>query len=109
MTSPYDDLASRFRALAHPVRLQILEMLRGGEVCVCHMEAALGRRQAYISQQLIVLREAGLVETRKDGLKIFYRLVDAATTDLLDVALGPAAGDALARIDDCPCPHCAVA
>jgi len=107
MTPNYDDLASRFRALAHPVRLQILNMLRGGEVCVCHMEAAFGKRQAYISQQLIVLREAGLVETRKEGLKIFYRLVDPTTATLLDAALGLAAGDTLARIDTCPCPRCA--
>jgi DNA-binding transcriptional ArsR family regulator len=68
MTS-YDDLAARFKALAHPVRLQILDMLRRGEACVCHMETALDKRQAYISQQLMVLRDAGLVDARKDGLQ----------------------------------------
>jgi DNA-binding transcriptional ArsR family regulator len=45
MTS-YDELAIRFKALAHPVRLQILDMLRRGEACVCHMEIALDKRQA---------------------------------------------------------------
>jgi ArsR family transcriptional regulator len=106
MTSKYDDLASRFRALAHPVRLQIVDMLRGGEVCVCHMEAALGKRQAYISQQLIVLREAGLVEARKDGLQVFYRLVDPTLEDLLTETLGPEIGTRCTPIDGCPCPHC---
>jgi DNA-binding transcriptional ArsR family regulator len=61
MVARYTDAAVRFKALAHPVRLQILDMLRSGEVCVCHMEAVLGKRQAYISQQLMVLRDAGLV------------------------------------------------
>ncbi len=106
MTSKYDDYASRFRALAHPVRLQILDMLRGGEVCVCHMEAALGKRQAYISQQLIVLREAGLVEARKDGLKVFYCLVDPTLEDLLAATFGSVIGMQDTPIDGCPCPHC---
>ena len=58
--APYKNAALRLKALAHPVRLQILDMLRADdEVCVCHMEAAFGKRQAYISQQLMVLREAG--------------------------------------------------
>ena len=48
MAGRYTDATTRFKALAHPIRLQILDMLRGGEVCVCHMEAALGKRQAYI-------------------------------------------------------------
>jgi DNA-binding transcriptional ArsR family regulator len=55
MVARYTDATVRFKALAHPVRLQILDMLRSGEVCVCHMETALGKRQAYISQQLMVL------------------------------------------------------
>jgi len=106
MTSKYDDLAFHLRALAHPVRLQILDMLRGGEVCVCHLEMALGKRQAYISQQLIVLREAGLVEARKDGLRVFYRLVNPTLEDLLTATLGPVIGVQCAPIDGCPCPHC---
>ena len=45
----YDSLSSLFKALAHPTRLQILDMLRRGELCVCHIETALDKRQAYIS------------------------------------------------------------
>ncbi|NWG15296.1 MAG: winged helix-turn-helix transcriptional regulator [Chloroflexi bacterium] len=88
MSRTYDDLALVFRALAHPVRLHILDLLRGGEICVCQIEAALGKRQAYISQQLMVLREAGLVETRKEGLQVFYRLVSPLAETLLASALG---------------------
>ncbi len=109
MTTHYRDMASRFKALAHPVRLQILDMLRNGEVCVCHMEAALGKRQAYISQQLMVLRNAGLVESRKDGLQVFYRLTDGLTESILNVALGPIQQDAFDVLDSCPCPRCTAA
>jgi DNA-binding transcriptional ArsR family regulator len=107
MTS-YDHLAGRFKALAHPVRLQILDMLRGGEACVCHMETALDRRQAYISQQLMVLRDAGLVDARKDGLQVFYCLADDITAALLDAIFGPVEEDRQTRLEGCPCPHCVV-
>ncbi len=50
-----------FKILGQPVRLQILLILNTGEECVCHIEAILGIRQASISQQLMVLRDAGLV------------------------------------------------
>jgi DNA-binding transcriptional ArsR family regulator len=103
----YEAATIRLKAMAHPVRLQILAMLRGGdEVCVCHMEAALGKRQAYISQQLMTLRDAGLVESRKDGLQVFYRLVDDVAAAMLDVTLGPPDDDGLAVIAACPCPRC---
>jgi DNA-binding transcriptional ArsR family regulator len=105
MSSEYDELTVRFKALAHPGRLQILDLLRHGEVCVCHIEAVIGRRQAYVSQQLMALREAGLVESRQEGLRVFYRLADDLAVDLLDVALGPATGEH-ARVDGCPCPAC---
>ena len=105
----YDQLAARFKALAHPVRLQILDMLRSGEACVCHMETALGRRQAYISQQLMVLRDAGLVDARRDGLQVFYRLTDNVTAGLLDTLLGPVERDEQVLLAGCSCPHCAVA
>jgi DNA-binding transcriptional ArsR family regulator len=104
----YDDLAVRFKALAHPVRLQILDMLRSGEACVCHMETALNKRQAYISQQLMVLRDAGLVDTRRDGLQVFYCLADDTTAALLDALLGSVEEERQTRLEGCPCPHCVV-
>lgn len=108
MSTRYQAATVRFKALGHPVRLQILDMLRGGEVCVCHMEAALDKRQAYISQQLMVLRDASVVESRKEGLSVFYRLADDTTAALLDVILGPAVADSQARLPDCSCPQCVV-
>lgn len=53
-----EQLTRLFQALMHPARLEILDILCGGEQCVCHMEAHLGCRQAYISQHPMVLREA---------------------------------------------------
>lgn len=103
----YDEFATRFKALAHPVRLQILDLLRSGDACVCHLETALGKRQAYISQQLMVLREAGLVDSRKEGLQVFYRLNDLVTEDLLHVAFGELDAERSNRLEGCPCPHCA--
>ena len=73
-----------FKVLAHPARLSILEILRDGEHCVCHIEAYLGYRQAYISQQLMVLRDAGLIQDRRDGLNIFYRVIDPQVYTVLD-------------------------
>lgn len=75
-----------FKAISHPVRLAILEELRTGECCVCHLEAQLGSRQAYISQQLAVLREAGLIKDRRDGWNVFYGVCDSRVFDLLNIA-----------------------
>ncbi len=80
----YDRQAEILKALAHPVRLQILDILRDGERCVCHIEAVLGLRQAYISQQLMLLRKACLVADRKDGLRVYYRVTDRAVFRVLD-------------------------
>lgn len=101
-----------FKALAHPARLEILEILRQDEECVCHMEAKLGCRQAYISQQLMILRDAGLVKDRRDGWNIFYRVVEPRVFDLLDQArliVGERAKPVQrrARSAPCPCPKCA--
>lgn len=101
-----ETLADLFKALAHPTRLQILDMLRWGEICVCHIENALGKRQPYISQQLMVLREAGVVDSRKDGLQVYYRIVDPRVRLLLNAALGEADTNGFAALPDCPCPTC---
>ena len=84
----YEGHASKLKLMGHPTRLQILDMLRQGETCVCHIERALNKRQAYISQQLMALRDAGLVDSRKDGLQVYYRLVDIQISDLLNLLVG---------------------
>jgi ArsR family transcriptional regulator len=92
--------------MGHPVRLQILDMLRQGEICVCHIERALDKRQAYISQQLMTLRDAGLVESRKDGLQVYYRMVDNEVVQLLTLLHGPLDATGLEILEDCHCPAC---
>jgi ArsR family transcriptional regulator len=77
-------VADAFDALAHPSRLEILNILREGEACVCHIQALLNQRQAYISQHLNVLRSAGLVTSRKEGLRVYYQVSDAQIFGVLD-------------------------
>lgn len=67
-SGPYRRPARLFRRLSHPAHLRILDELRRGKACVCHLQAILNRPQPYISQQLRTLRDAGVVETCKDGL-----------------------------------------
>jgi ArsR family transcriptional regulator len=86
MRTIYECEAEVFGALAHPARLEILELLRDGEACVCHIQAMLDQRQAYISQHLNVLRQAGLVTKRKDGLRVYYQLVGPEVLALVDGA-----------------------
>jgi ArsR family transcriptional regulator len=62
--------------LGNPFRIQIAIALSGQEACVCHLEQLLDKRQAYISQHLMVMRDAGLLDTRRDGKYIYYRLAD---------------------------------
>ncbi len=80
--------AEVLRALGHQVRLEILELLRDGEVCVCEMEPALGLRQPNISQHLAALRAAGLVATRRDGVRAMYRVADPAVYEVIDLVFG---------------------
>ena len=104
--------ARLFRILSNPARLDVLACLRDGEACVCHLEAALGLRQAYISQQLAVLRQAGLVQDRREGLNIYYRLAEPRLLPVLEAArqatgqTGPARRPRAVAVADCPCPKC---
>jgi len=75
MPQDYDCRAKLFRALGHPARQQILEILAREPVCVCDLMQQTGHRQPYISQQLAILREAGLVTVEREGLNMRYRLV----------------------------------
>jgi ArsR family transcriptional regulator len=101
--------ANLFKLLTHPVRIAILQILRRDEACVCHIEAALGYRQAYLSQQLAVLREGGLIVDRRDGWNVYYQLKDHNVLSLLD-AMGELVNNPVGHIPDlpqqCPCPKC---
>jgi ArsR family transcriptional regulator len=100
----YLETAEVFRLMAHPGRLQILDELRRDEACVCHLQAVLQRPQAYVSQQLRVLRDAGLVEDNRKGTMVYYRLIDPAVQSLLEESLGPTGEPTL--LESCPCPCC---
>ncbi len=101
----YRQVTQQFHLLSHPARLRVLDELRRDEACVCHLQAVLGRPQAYVSQQLRVLRDAGVVVDRKDGQLVYYRLNDPKVAQLLEIVLGPV-GERT-HPPDCPCPRCA--
>ena len=63
-----------FRALGDETRVRIIALLTHGELCVCHLEAALGLSQPNVSRQLGVLRSAGIVAPRREGNWIYYRI-----------------------------------
>lgn len=67
------------KALAHETRLRILTLLAARQLCVCHLEVALGLSQVAVSRHLSVLRAAGLVESQRQGLWVHYRLADPKT------------------------------
>ncbi len=72
------------KALSDKTRIKIIKMLQACEMCVCEMQAALELSQPSVSKQLRVLEEAGLVESRKDGLWVIYRLADTAESVYAD-------------------------
>ena len=79
-----DQTSKIFKALASPSRRRILTLLRNDEQCVCHIEAFTGFRQAYISQQLKVLKDAGLIIDEREGWNIYYRAINSEIFQVLD-------------------------
>lgn len=69
-------VSALFKALGDETRLRIVALLSHGELCVCHVEAALGLSQPKASRHLGVLRNAGVVETRREGSWVYYRLAE---------------------------------
>ena len=103
-----------FSVIGNPFRVKLLLAIGKGEACVCHLEALLGKRQAFISQHLMALRKAGLLKTRREGKYMYYRLTDLDTLDLIRKA-GQLAGmqdpqwavvDGSNFMSTCPCPKC---
>ena len=116
----YKYTSKMLKALAHPVRLRILDALSTDiQACVCHLESQLQLRQAYISQQLSTLREAGLVQDRREGMNVYYSLASPAVANGLRYQREFA--EEMAKLQDekitftaierdldepCPCPRC---
>lgn len=108
----YETQSNFLKAISHSNRLAILDILRDGEQCVCHLEAILNLRQAYISQQLMVLKQAELIESRRHGLNLYYRVTKPEVFTIMDT-LNSATGIKRKPLKhkhantDCPCPKCA--
>ncbi len=102
-------IANLFQTLSLPPRLEILLAIGEAEACVCHLEAALGYRQAFISQHLMALREANILTSRRDGRFIFYRLADRRILDVL-TQIGELLGQPVTflplKLFSCECPNC---
>ena len=72
------------KAMAHPSRLLVLERLLEGECCVCDLQSLVGSDMSTVSKHLALMRRAGLVEDRREGLKVFYRLRVPCVMQFLD-------------------------
>jgi DNA-binding transcriptional ArsR family regulator len=75
--------ADLFRALAHPARIRVLEVLVEGERSVSDLQPLVGIESSHLSQQLAILRRAGLVTTRKEGWSVVYAIRDLETVTLM--------------------------
>jgi len=79
-------LSQVFRALGDETRLRIVALLSHGELCVCHLEKALSLSQPNASRQLGILKNAGIVDSRRDGTWVYYRL-DKQTHEAVEAQL----------------------
>lgn len=107
-------IAAPLSVIASPQRIAILLSIGRGEACVCHLESALGWRQAYISQHLMALRKADILQDRREGRYVYYRLKNASLLDLITASAtqsGLSADSVSLLINtqvypSCECPHC---
>ena len=74
-----------FKALAHPIRLKIVQTLKNGPLCVCTLNENVEFSQSNLSQHLKILKDAGILKTEKDGLRILYSIKDEEVNKLLEV------------------------
>jgi DNA-binding transcriptional ArsR family regulator len=77
-----EKIADRLKAMADPMRLRILHVLQEGERCVTDILAEVGGSQANVSKHLSVLRRVGLVECRREGVNVYYRIEDPAVFNI---------------------------
>jgi len=110
MITPFKAPANLFKVLAHPARLAILSVLQDGEQCVCHIEATLKLRQAYISQHLKVLKDAEIVTDRRDGWNMYYHVTRSEVFEIMNAMFAltgqPEAIPHTHAKAECPCPKC---
>jgi len=109
--NPLQSIVFLFETISPLARLEILRTIGAGEACVCHLEARLGYRQAYISQHLMALRQAGLLDSRREGKYIFYRLAKPEVILLIQQAakisgVNLPVIEAVSTEKQCGCPNC---
>ncbi len=75
-----------FKALAHPTRIQIVKLLKDGEMCVCNILPNLDSEQSNTSQHLTVLKNQGIVDSKKDGSKVIYSIRNQEVYEMLELA-----------------------
>ncbi|HCO94779.1 MAG TPA: ArsR family transcriptional regulator [Phycisphaerales bacterium] len=78
-----EQVAEVLKAVAHPVRLQIIELLEAKEMCVGDIVEAVGGKQAITSQQLNMMKDKGVLNCRRNGTKIYYRIENKNVIKLL--------------------------
>lgn len=81
----YNLQADTLKAIAHPTRIEILHQLQEGERCVCEIFPALNIEQPNVSRHLAILKKEGIVSSRKEGLKVIYRVNDQRIFEILEL------------------------
>ncbi len=106
-------ISQLLRVVGDTFRVRLLLALSENEACVCHLECLLGKRQAYISQHLMSLREAGLLTARREGKYIFYKLKNHDLLGLIQSAAEIVGVSDIAEaksmnitLSKCECPNC---
>lgn len=94
-----DLIAERFKVLSEPMRLRILNELRGGERTVSELVEETGAGQANISKHLGLLHRYGMVGRRKEGLNVYYRIADPVIFQLCDLVCGSIEAELDARLE----------
>jgi len=79
-----EHVAEVLKAVAHPIRIEIVEALEEGELCVGDIAALLGAKQAIISQQLNIMKDKGVLACRRDGQNVYYRVENRNVIRFLD-------------------------
>jgi ArsR family transcriptional regulator len=80
----FEKQAEIAKAIAHPVRIAIIDFLKAGPQCVCDIAAHIGSERSNVSRHLSVMVSAGILEHQKEGLKVIYKLKAPCVIDFLD-------------------------
>ncbi len=79
-------IANIFKALSHPTRLQIIQLLKEEPLCVCNILSQIESEQSNTSQHLAVLKNQGIVESKKDGSMVIYKIKSVEVFQMIDIA-----------------------